>query len=48
MPTFHEEDLQAYLMTCPPGAWTDTVYGCVPLALAAAAIELHGGREVPR
>lgn len=101
MPTFHEEDLQTYLMTrapraypplppvvcsdgfamsvqasagnyCEPrsdvgpwlsveigfpnriepllwpyaeepGAWTDTVYSYVPIQLAAAVIELHGG-----
>jgi len=26
-----------------PGAWTDTVYGYVPIELVAAVIEVHGG-----
>ena len=26
-----------------PGEWTDTIYGCVPIELVAAVIELHGG-----
>lgn len=26
-----------------PGQWTDTVYGWVPVELAAAVVELHGG-----
>jgi hypothetical protein len=27
----------------PPGAWTDTVYGYVPISIVAAVIEVHGG-----
>lgn len=31
-----------------PGNWTGTVYGYVPIELAAAVVELHGGFASPR